>query len=49
MNALWRYLDRLFGRLVCHKLGSHTADWTMAHMCGGEPLCRFCKRPRTDW
>ena len=43
------YLSTLFGRLVCRQLGSHTPDWTWAHMTGGEPICEFCKRPQSEW
>lgn len=43
------FFNRLAGRLVCWFIGFHTADWTLAHMCGGEPICRICRRPKADW
>jgi len=35
-------IDRLFGKLICYVLGSHTPDWTYATMTGSRPVCRQC-------
>lgn len=44
MSTLADFLNRFTGRIICWRMGSHTADWTYAHMTGTRPICRFCKR-----